>query len=104
MYGGSGISPSSSSAASNVPSHSKSTIRPPASVVPAMWPTSRPSPNVTDAPGRSFLPGRTSASQRFGASCLSSSTSHAPPPARTPYSRAGMTRVSLTTSASPGFK
>ena len=66
--------------------------------------TLRSSAISTSVPGRRRRPGRTSASQSSPSSwwARTRSTSAAPPPARRPRSRAGKTRLRLTTSRSPG--
>ena len=80
-------------------------MRPPiSSTLPRISQRSSPSPKEQVVPGFSRRPGRTSASQSVAVFRRSSSTSTGTPVSSfTPSRRAGITRVSLMTRASPGF-
>ena len=95
--------PTRASASSNTPSHSKSTILSPLSVTDTTV-RERPPSTVRRVPGRHFLPGFTSTSQRNAEMRLKSSTSTLPPCSVCAYMRAGSTFVLFTTSTSPAFK
>ena len=89
----------------------KRTMRPPISgTEDSTSHRSRPSPKTHTAPGLSLRPGLTSASQSVALMRLSSSTSTGTlwpwlsTPSFTPSRRAGITFVSLMTSASPAFR
>ena len=105
IYGGRGISPSSSRMFSNTPSYSNLMIRLPPSMTSSTSAISLPPPKEILSPGFAFLPGRTSTSH-VSISLLTRRriSIAAPVPTLSPYNLAGSTFVLLMTRQSPAFR